>query len=145
MTDAIFSGTTITIPLADVQHIEREVWGGKELIGLTVVDGPERIRYTVVTKHSVRGADGKWLNAIILPHYEGAQFMKAWGQYRSELEGNQEPVSCIQPEFEELKTAVQPVLDFLYKYGDPHTSLIIEMGFVKIVQDKMGVPLEIRD
>jgi len=47
--------------------------------------------------------------------------------------------------FEELKQAVQPVLDFLYKYGDPHTTVIVEMGFVKVVQDKMGTPLEIRD
>lgn len=47
--------------------------------------------------------------------------------------------------FDELKNAVQPILDFLYKYGDPHTTVIVEMGFVKVVQDKMGTPLEIRD
>jgi len=47
--------------------------------------------------------------------------------------------------FDELKQAVQPVLDFLYKYGDSHTTVIVEMGSVKVVQDKMGTPLEIRD
>ena len=52
---------------------------------------------------------------------------------------------AMDSKFEELKQAVQPVLDFLYKYGDPHTTVIVEMGFVKVVQDKMGTPLEIRD
>ena len=47
--------------------------------------------------------------------------------------------------FDELKQAVQPVLDFLYKYGDPHTTVIIEMGYVKVTQDKIDSPLEIRD
>ena len=47
--------------------------------------------------------------------------------------------------FEELKRAAQPILDFLYKYGNPHTQVIVEMGFVKVVQEEMGTPLEIRD
>lgn len=47
--------------------------------------------------------------------------------------------------FEELKQAVQPILDFLYKYGDPHTAVVVDMGSVKVVQDTMGMPLEIRD
>jgi hypothetical protein len=47
--------------------------------------------------------------------------------------------------FEELKQAVQPILDYLYKYHDPHTTVIVEMGLVKVVQDKLGTPLEIRD
>ena len=47
--------------------------------------------------------------------------------------------------FEELKQAVQPVLDFLYKYGDPHATVIVEMGFAKVAQGAMGIPLQIRD
>jgi hypothetical protein len=47
--------------------------------------------------------------------------------------------------FEELISAAQPMLNLLYKYYDPHTSIIIEMGFIKVVQDKMGAPLDIRD
>jgi len=47
--------------------------------------------------------------------------------------------------FKELKEAAQPVLDFLYKYGDPHTTVVIEMCHVNVVQGEMGMPLDIRD
>lgn len=85
ISETIFSGNTTVIPMADVQHVVKEAWGKNELHGYTVSPGPERISYTVITKHS-RRENGKWVNAIILPHYEGAQFMKSWLLYRSEID-----------------------------------------------------------
>jgi hypothetical protein len=50
-----------------------------------------------------------------------------------------------KPSFEELKTATQPLVDILYKYYDPHTTIMVEQGQVKILRDDMGMPLEIKD
>jgi len=85
ISESIFSGKTHIIPLADVQHVEKEVWGGTETFGQTTCVGRERNRYTVITNHTIK-KDGKWINPIILPHFEGAQFMKSWCRYRYELE-----------------------------------------------------------
>lgn len=51
----------------------------------------------------------------------------------------------MEDKFKELELAVAPILDFLYKYGDPHTKVIVEMGSVNVVQETMGMPLEVRD
>lgn len=47
--------------------------------------------------------------------------------------------------FEELKNAAQPLVDILYKYYNPHTTIIIEMDHVEILCGDMAVPFEIKD
>jgi len=69
----------VVIPMADVQHIEVEEWGGN--IGNKTV----RNVYTVITCHTIR-KNGKYLNSIRLKHNMGAKFMRAWCDYRSELD-----------------------------------------------------------
>ncbi len=48
-------------------------------------------------------------------------------------------------QLDEFKEAIEPVHEFLEKYGDLHTSVIVELGFARIVQDLTGVPLKVPD
>ena len=43
----------------------------------------------------------------------------------------------------ELQEAAQPLHQMLCDYGDPHTTVIIEQGFVRVVQDELGAPLQV--
>ena len=45
----------------------------------------------------------------------------------------------------EFKEAVVPIKAWLDKYGCPHTSVIIEHDFAKVVNDELGVPLKVLD
>lgn len=45
--------------------------------------------------------------------------------------------------FNELKEASEPVIEFLKKYYDPHTTAIITENHVKIVRDDIGIAIKI--
>ena len=47
--------------------------------------------------------------------------------------------------FQELADAATPMLEYLNKYYDSHTTAIITEGRVTIVRDEVSVPLPIRD
>ena len=46
---------------------------------------------------------------------------------------------------EEFKSLCKPINVWLQKNYHPHTTIIIESGFAKIVEDTMGVPFEVLD
>lgn len=50
-----------------------------------------------------------------------------------------------EEEFELLKQAAKPMIDYLNKFYNPMTSAVITEGYVKIVAEEMGMPLEVRD
>jgi len=93
ITETIFSYKvgieTVIIPMADVQHIEVEEWGVEKI----------RSTYTVITKNTIK-KNGVWQNAIKLKEFMGKSFIKAWTQYRHELD---DVVSCIEKENQKLK------------------------------------------
>lgn len=73
VTESIYSSKTITVPLADVQHIERS-----NPLGLIVI-----------TKHTRWDSDsGNWANNIWIDKAEAECFMRAWCRYRYELEAD---------------------------------------------------------
>lgn len=47
--------------------------------------------------------------------------------------------------FEELEAAAEPVIEFLNKYFDPHTAVIITEGKATVVRDEMSIPFPVRD
>lgn len=80
VTESIYSSKSITIPLADVQHIERS-----NPLGLVVV-----------TKHTRWDKDtGGWANNAWVDRSEAPSFMNAWCRYRSELEA--ETLAGLEP------------------------------------------------
>ncbi len=73
VTESIFSGKNIIVPLADVQHIETH--------------NPDGL--IVVTRHTRWDADaGAWTNSIWVNADEAVAFRRAWCRYRSELEAD---------------------------------------------------------
>ena len=46
---------------------------------------------------------------------------------------------------EEIIEMCKPLLDLLHKEYDPHTSIIISEDYIRIVQDKVGIALEVED
>lgn len=73
VTESIFSGSVI-VPLADVQHIERQ--DKNSIPGIFVI-----------TKHTRWDWDRDgWANAIWISDPEAVDFRSAWCRYRSELE-----------------------------------------------------------
>lgn len=46
---------------------------------------------------------------------------------------------------EELEKIVQPVVEYINKKYDPHTSIIVEFDKARIVRDEMQVIFEISD
>lgn len=48
-------------------------------------------------------------------------------------------------ELEELKVLSQPLVDFLYKYYNPHAMILITMTSAEVVETDIGVPFAIRD
>ena len=46
---------------------------------------------------------------------------------------------------EELKRLSEQFIDFLYEYGNVHTTIIINQKGVKITQDECFTPFKIRD
>ena len=47
--------------------------------------------------------------------------------------------------YDEIIEMCKPLLDLLHKEYDPHTSIIISEGYIRIVQDKIGIALEVED
>lgn len=73
VTESIYSGKSVIVPLADVQHIETH-----NPLGLIVV-----------TKHTRWDKDGDfWANSIWIDGAEADAFKAAWCRYRSELEAD---------------------------------------------------------
>lgn len=88
VTESIYSGKTVIVPLADVQHIET----GNPL-GLVVV-----------TKHTRWDNDaGGWANSIWIDGAEAAAFKRSWATYRAELEI--ESLMDLSPKDQEPRTA----------------------------------------
>ena len=77
VTESIFHTKHITIPLADVQHVEHFNYGDNEA-GRYVM---------VITKHTKYNFEhDTWENAICVTDHE--KFLAAWCRYRHELEFN---------------------------------------------------------
>ena len=75
VTESIFSGKTVIIPMAEVQHVERDQRKNFE-------DG-----ISVIFKSTRWSSEmDVWDNSAFLRHEEAKSFLKAWCTYRSELE-----------------------------------------------------------
>ena len=71
VTESIYRGKSVIVPLADVQHIETYNAGG----------------LIVVTKHTRWDCERDvWANNIWIDKAEAEDFKAAWCRYRSELE-----------------------------------------------------------
>lgn len=85
VSESIFSGKQCTIPMADVQHME------KRFYTTDLADGSKKgdVRGAmVITKHTKWSTEiDDWENPIYLPKEEFDNFMRAWTYYRYELEG----------------------------------------------------------
>ena len=46
---------------------------------------------------------------------------------------------------EELKQAAQPLVDYIYKYGSPHSKIIVEMDKAEMVSGDCACKFEVRD
>ena len=46
---------------------------------------------------------------------------------------------------EEFKELCKPLEDFLYKYGDPHTMIVIEQVGARILSGELGISFKLRD
>jgi hypothetical protein len=76
VTESIFNGQSVIVPLADVQHIEP--WPAHSIPGIRVI-----------TKHTRWDRDaGDWANSIWISDPEAVEFKRAWCRYRSELEAD---------------------------------------------------------
>lgn len=76
VSESIFSGSTVIIPMADVQHIEK--WDHNSIPGIKVIT--KNTRWDTET--------GDWANSIWISEPEAAAFRRAWCDYRAELEAN---------------------------------------------------------
>lgn len=77
VTESIYSGQNVIVPLADVQHIEKHNRNG-------VSDG-----IMVVTCHTRWDHEHDvWANGIWIGEPEATAFRSAWCRYRSELEAD---------------------------------------------------------
>ena len=82
VTESIFSDDEVVIPMADVQHVE------KQYTKLNA-DKQERILVgsLVITKHTRWDIDSDaWANNIWLNPEQTEDFLRCWCQYRHELE-----------------------------------------------------------
>lgn len=52
---------------------------------------------------------------------------------------------AMKKRIEELKRASEPLIDYLYKYGSPYTTVMVTMDSIRVAEDSMGIPLEVRD
>ncbi len=78
--ESIYNGASVIVPLADVQHIERNDGGGLR----------------VVTKHTRWDVDRDvWANSIFVPEAEAVEFLSMWCRYRYELE--QDTIADLMP------------------------------------------------
>ena len=76
VTESIFSGASVIVPLADVQHIEKH-------------DKNSVPGIMVITRHTRWDMDHDvWANAIWISEPEATAFRSAWCRYHSELESD---------------------------------------------------------
>ena len=76
VTESIFSGSSVIVALADVQHIEKH-------------DKNSVPGIMVITKHTRWDCEQDvWANAIWISEPEAAAFRSSWCRYRSELEAD---------------------------------------------------------
>ena len=61
------------------------------------------------------------------------------------LRGNAMERKITEEITKELENASKPLLDFIYKYGNPHTKIIVEMDGVEMVSAECACKFEIRD
>ena len=47
--------------------------------------------------------------------------------------------------FKQLEEASKPLIEFLRKYYNPHTIVIIQEGRVDVYEGSMSMPLEVQD
>ena len=84
VTESIYSNKRITIPMADVQHIERRFHSVDLVNGTKKGDLQGSL---VITKHTKwNTVIDDWENPIWLGAKETISFTKAWCFYRQELE-----------------------------------------------------------
>lgn len=76
VTESIYSGANVIIPLADVQHIEK--WDKHTIPGIMVI-----------TKHTKWNFEHDiWENGIWISEPEAEKFRAGWCRYRSEIEAD---------------------------------------------------------
>ena len=86
VSESIFSGKTMVIAMADVQHVEKSFEDRDMLSGAKKGD---LSGCQVITKHTRWDMEADtWANAIWLPKEQTERFLSAWCHYRAELEGN---------------------------------------------------------
>ncbi len=82
--ESIFSDGKVVIPMADVQHIE------KQYHSVDLVNGTKKgdlMGSCVITKHTRWDMEADtWANNIYLSAEQTASFLSAWCTYRHELE-----------------------------------------------------------
>lgn len=94
VTESIYNGKGIIIPLADVQHIETH-----NPLGLIVV-----------TKHTRWDNEaGCWGNAAWVDKAEADDFKAAWCRYRSELEAG--TLAMLSPSTDEIMAGFDAAID----------------------------------
>ena len=84
VTESIFSSKSVVIPMADVQHIEKQ-YHSCDLVNGTKKGDLEGAM--VITKHTRWDMEADtWANNIWLTEKDTLSFLSAWCQYRQELE-----------------------------------------------------------
>src|SRR5688500_12201416 len=97
VTESIYSGKVVIIPLADVQHIEK--W-----------ERPQSPGIRVITKHTRWDNEtGDWTNAIWINEPESVEFRAAWCRYRSELEAD--TLMDLRPDAAEIMKGFDNAID----------------------------------
>lgn len=85
VTESIFSGTSVVIPLAEVHHIERDMREAFSDVITVVLSGT-----------TWNQKIDSYNNAVYIRHQEAESFLDAWCRYRAELEA--ETVEDIRPD-----------------------------------------------
>lgn len=89
ISESIFSGKNIIIPMADVQFIEKEFWNYNSENGEVKKGDLSGIR--VIMKNSLWNFENDtWENAAWITQEEAKKFISAWCYYRYEKEGGEE-------------------------------------------------------
>lgn len=87
VTESIFNGKSVVIPMADVQHFEKCFYQHGSADGSIKKGDP--MGALVITKHTKWNFENDcWENAISLTESELKMFIKSFNLFRCELEGN---------------------------------------------------------
>lgn len=52
---------------------------------------------------------------------------------------------AVEKRLKELEEVCKPVVDFLYEYGTPHSTVIVTQTHAELVSGECAVPFESRD